>query len=162
MTPTNYPQHCLFCQEHFRLEQLFSNQHFFAVADGSPVNPGHLLIIPYRHIEDYFSLSRAEATSLYDMLIQGKAHCRDERIKQGYEKTLSNKESRGKSKQFAKLAIENWDKKITGYNIGINNGLSAGQTIFHLHIHLIPRFDGDLADPTGGVRFVIPQRGNYR
>ena len=162
MTLENKTQHCLFCQKHFRSEQLFSNQYFFAVADGSPVNPGHLLIIPYRHVEDYFSLNREEAASLYDMLNQGKTHCRDEQIRQGYLRTLANQQGRGKSKQFASLAIENWDKKITGYNIGINNGLSAGQTIFHLHIHLIPRFNGDVADPTGGVRFVIPQRANYR
>jgi diadenosine tetraphosphate (Ap4A) HIT family hydrolase len=50
----------------------------------------------------------------------------------------------------------------TGYNIGVNDGEAAGQTIMHLHVHLIPRFTGDVDDPAGGVRFVIPQRGNYR
>ncbi|RPJ84416.1 MAG: HIT family protein [Acidobacteria bacterium] len=49
-----------------------------------------------------------------------------------------------------------------GYNIGINDGPAAGQTVMHLHIHVIPRFDGDVDDPAGGVRFVIPERGNYR
>ena len=49
-----------------------------------------------------------------------------------------------------------------GYNIGINVGEAAGQTVFHLHVHVIPRYRGDVADPTGGVRHVIPQRGNYR
>jgi len=49
-----------------------------------------------------------------------------------------------------------------GYNIGINDGEAAGQTVMHLHVHLIPRFDGDVDDPAGGVRFVIPERGNYR
>jgi diadenosine tetraphosphate (Ap4A) HIT family hydrolase len=49
-----------------------------------------------------------------------------------------------------------------GYNIGINAGEAAGQTVMHLHVHLIPRFAGDVDDPTGGVRFVIPERGNYR
>lgn len=48
-----------------------------------------------------------------------------------------------------------------GYNIGINCGAAAGQTIFHLHIHLIPRFQGDVADPRGGVRYVIPHKANY-
>jgi ATP adenylyltransferase len=48
-----------------------------------------------------------------------------------------------------------------GYNIGVNCGAAAGQTIFHLHIHLIPRFLGDVADPRGGVRHVIPGKGNY-
>jgi diadenosine tetraphosphate (Ap4A) HIT family hydrolase len=48
-----------------------------------------------------------------------------------------------------------------GYNIGINCGASAGQTIFHLHVHLIPRYAGDVADPRGGVRHVIPDKANY-
>ena len=49
-----------------------------------------------------------------------------------------------------------------GYNIGINIGEAAGQTIPHLHVHVIPRFIGDVDDPTGGVRLVIPEKGNYR
>lgn len=48
------------------------------------------------------------------------------------------------------------------YNIGINDGEAAGQTVMHLHVHVIPRFEGDVDDPAGGVRFVIPERGNYR
>jgi len=49
-----------------------------------------------------------------------------------------------------------------GYNLGLNVGLAAGQTVMHLHLHLIPRFTGDVDDPTGGVRLVIPDKGNYR
>ncbi len=48
-----------------------------------------------------------------------------------------------------------------GYNIGINNGLSAGQTVMHLHIHIIPRYDGDMDNPSGGVRGVIPKKQSY-
>ncbi len=48
-----------------------------------------------------------------------------------------------------------------GYNVGINDGAAAGQTVAHLHIHLIPRFEGDLTDPRGGVRWVIPERARY-
>ena len=49
-----------------------------------------------------------------------------------------------------------------GYNVGFNSGRAAGQTVGHLHIHVIPRYDGDVDDPRGGVRFVIPERGNYK
>ena len=49
-----------------------------------------------------------------------------------------------------------------GFNIGVNVGQAAGQTVFHLHLHVIPRYDGDTPDPTGGVRHVIPGKGNYR
>lgn len=60
-----------------------------------------------------------------------------------------------------KAALDN-DRHPDGYNIGINVGAAAGQTVMHLHVHVIPRFAGDVDDPTGGVRFVIPSRGNYR
>jgi len=46
-------------------------------------------------------------------------------------------------------------------NIGINAGAAAGQTVFHLHVHVIPRYSGDVEDPRGGVRHVIPSKGNY-
>lgn len=49
----------------------------------------------------------------------------------------------------------------SGYNIGINSGASAGQTVFHCHIHLIPRYDGDMEDPRGGVRGVKPDKQKY-
>ena len=48
-----------------------------------------------------------------------------------------------------------------GYNIGINNGIASGQTIFHLHVHIIPRYNGDVDDPRGGVRGVIPDKQKY-
>jgi diadenosine tetraphosphate (Ap4A) HIT family hydrolase len=52
--------------------------------------------------------------------------------------------------------------KPTGFNTGINQGKSAGQTVDHLHIHIIPRSDGDVEDPTGGVRNIINELGNYK
>ena len=53
------------------------------------------------------------------------------------------------------------DSSVTGFNIGINSGESAGQTIFHCHIHLIPRRNGDTPNPRGGVRGVIPDKMGY-
>jgi ATP adenylyltransferase len=61
----------------------------------------------------------------------------------------------------AKEEITVNDKTVTGFNIGINNGESAGQTIFHCHIHLIPRRNKDVDDPRGGVRHIIPDKGYY-
>lgn len=55
------------------------------------------------------------------------------------------------------------DKEFSpsGYNIGINDGADAGQTVPHLHIHLIPRYEGDVADPRGGVRWIFPDKADY-
>ena len=60
----------------------------------------------------------------------------------------------------AKAAAER-DVHPEGYNIGINDGPAAGQTVPHLHIHLVPRFMGDVPDPRGGVRWVIPDKADY-
>jgi diadenosine tetraphosphate (Ap4A) HIT family hydrolase len=63
--------------------------------------------------------------------------------------------------QFAKGNTQSKDKTITGFNIGINNGESAGQSVLHCHIHLIPRRIGDVENPRGGVRHIIVGKGNY-
>ncbi len=91
----------------------------------------HLLIVPKRHTADYFSLTETERRDA-DRLIQ---ICR---------KRISEK-----------------DSTVTGFNVGMNSGESAGQTIFHCHIHLIPRRDGDTPSPRGGVRLVIPEKMGY-
>lgn len=109
---------------------LFENDLAYSLLDKSPVNPGHLLIIPKRHIADFFHCSHAEKEALLYLLDEAKSYL---------------------------------DGKHTpaGYNIGINVGAVAGQTIFHVHLHLIPRYHGDVANPRGGVRGVIPDRQNY-
>jgi diadenosine tetraphosphate (Ap4A) HIT family hydrolase len=60
-----------------------------------------------------------------------------------------------------RTAILTEDPQVTGFNIGINAGKSAGQTIFHVHVHLIPRREGDVEEPRGGVRGVIPSKQGY-
>jgi ATP adenylyltransferase len=121
---------CLFCnisKERIILE----NDLAYAIHDGFPVTEMHSLIIPKRHIYDYFDLTKDELFAC-DQLIK------------------SLKES---------ILIS--DSSINGFNIGMNSGESAGQTIFHCHIHLIPRRSGDVVNPRGGVRNIIPGKGNY-
>ena len=102
-----------------------------ALYDNYPVTEGHLLVIPIRHVRDYFSMSAKERTDA-DRLIE---ILRD--------RTLMD------------------DPSVTGFNIGTNIGASAGQTVFHAHIHLIPRRDGDCEEPRGGVRGVIDGKRCY-
>lgn len=107
------------------------NKLAYAIRDGFPVTSMHTLIIPKRHLRDYFELQNDELVSCSELIHS----LRDEMIK--------------------------LDSSITGFNIGINNGESSGQTIFHCHIHLIPRRDGDVPNPRGGVRHIIPGKGDY-
>ncbi len=122
---------CLFCQLLATIEVEASYKSVVAIADQYPVSEHHLLILPRRHVKDYFSLT-----------LQEKLHA---------DRLL----------QACKNIIVKRDSSVTGFNIGINCGESAGQTIFHCHIHLIPRRSGDTASPRGGVRGVIPDKMAY-
>ena len=121
---------CIFCQIP-KDRILFENNLIYAIFDGFPVTKYHSLIIPKRHIKDFFDLSEDELLSANKILHQMKEHI---------------------------LSI---DESVTGFNIGMNAGESAGQTVFHCHIHLIPRRDEDVEDPRGGVRHTIPGKGSY-
>jgi len=121
---------CLFCNIP-PVRIILENELAYAVRDGYPVTEMHSLIIPKRHIQDYFDLTTEELIAC-DQLIR----------------SLKNE-------------ISNSDQSVNGFNIGINSGETAGQTIFHCHIHLIPRRTGDVDNPRGGVRNVIPGMGNY-
>lgn len=77
-----------------------------------------------------------------------------------FELTDEEKRDLDNAIQLAKAIIEQ-ALKPDGYNIGMNCGAAAGQTVFHFHCHVIPRYNGDMDDPRGGVRHVIPSKGNY-
>jgi diadenosine tetraphosphate (Ap4A) HIT family hydrolase/5-methylcytosine-specific restriction endonuclease McrA len=108
------------------------NELAYVYLDGFPVTEGHRLIIPKRHTADYFDLGQAEVNACHQLL------------------------------EAQKLLIQQSDTSVTGFNVGINIGEDAGQTVSHCHIHLIPRRVGDTKDPIGGVRNVIPEAGNYK
>ncbi len=119
---------CLFCN--MQRDTLYEDDCCFAIYDAYPVNPGHALIIPKRHIKTYFEANEQEVRSFHRALHAVKALL---------------------------------DKRYNpdGYNIGINVDEAAGQSVFHLHIHLIPRYNGDMKNPRGGVRGVIPEKRGY-
>ena len=107
-----------------------ANDEALAIRDGFPVSDGHTLVLPRRHVADWWGATDAQRRAI-DALVRACRVALD--------------------REFAPA----------GYNIGINNGAAAGQTVFHLHVHLIPRYAGDVPDPRGGVRHVLPGRGNY-
>ena len=114
-----------------RQKIIFTSKFFFVVRDSYPVTKLHTLIIPHRHVSSFFDLNDNEFNDLNKIL----------------------------KKQ--RQSLLDLDKEITGFNIGVNAGADAGQTIMHVHIHLIPRRKGDIENPRGGVRGVIPSKQKY-
>ena len=106
-------------------------KHFYVIRDAFPVTPLHSLIITKRHVVSYFQCSKEEHDEIPIIL------------------------------DTQKTELKILDDTITGFNIGMNIGEDAGQTIFHCHIHIIPRRQGDTANPRGGVRGVIPIKQSY-
>jgi len=128
MNDPNNP--CLFCVIR-KKELVFENELAYASYDSYPVSIHHCLIIPKRHINDFFELTDSEIIACNQLI------------------------------KKAKKQIEIEDPTVSGYNIGANSGIVAGQSIMHCHIHLIPRREGDVDNPQGGVRSVIPSKQHY-
>jgi diadenosine tetraphosphate (Ap4A) HIT family hydrolase len=95
------------------------------IRDGYPVSPGHTLLIPNRHVVDWFDLNAEEVVDLLT------------------------------ATRDAKIVLDS-ELHPDGYNLGVNAGVAAGQTVMHVHLHLIPRFVGDTPDPRGGIRHCVP------
>jgi len=123
------PLTCPFCNP-AEDEIVLKNNLCYARYDKYPVSPGHLLLIPYRHIPTLFDATDAEHAALLALVREAKALL---------------------DEQF----------RPDGYNVGVNVGKTAGQTVMHLHVHVIPRYTGDVEDPRGGVRGAVPEKRVY-
>ena len=122
---------CLFCNSK-ESGLAAENALAYASYDTYPVSNFHCLIIPKRHVKDYFELSNDEVIACYEL------------IKKIKEEILLK------------------DPLVKGFNIGTNIGKVAGQSVLHCHIHLIPRREGDVENPQGGVRSVIQSKQHYK
>ena len=124
---------CLFCElPADKFEVVDENELCLTLRDSYPVTEGHCLIIPRRHAATYFDMNTAEVEAATGLLHRARSNIQAE------------------------------DSKVSGFNIGMNSGKSAGQSVFHAHIHLIPRRDGDQENPQGGVRKIFPDKAHYR
>ena len=106
-------------------------KYFYIIRDLYPVTNLHSLVIPKRHIVSYFECNQNEYDEIPIIL------------------------------NTQKTELKLTDESITGFNIGMNIGEDAGQTVFHFHIHIIPRRQGDVDNPKGGIRGVIPNKQQY-
>ena len=121
---------CLFCNSQ-KSGLAHENDLAYASFDTYPVSEYHCLVIPKRHIKDYFELNDEEVLSCNQLIKSLKDY------------------------------IIKVDPTVKGFNIGTNAGKISGQSIMHCHIHLIPRREGDVENPQGGVRSVIPSKQHY-
>ena len=115
-----------------RSGSVHENDFAYASYDSYPVSKFHCLIITKRHIKDYFDLSNEELIACNNLI------------------------------KIIKKEIINEDKTVKGFNLGTNIGRISGQSIMHCHFHLIPRREGDVENPQGGVRSVIPLKQHYK
>ena len=106
-------------------------KYFYIIRDLYPVTNLHSLVIPKRHVVSYFECNQNEYDEIPIIL------------------------------NTQKTELKLTDYSITGFNIGMNIGEDAGQTVFHFHIHIIPRRKGDIQNPKGGIRGVIPGKQKY-
>ena len=129
---SSYKEDCIFCNK-TNLKIISTTKYFYIIRDTAyPVTKHHTLIITNRHVDDFFSLNKDEMSELDKILKKQKRELKD------------------------------LDTKISAFNVGVNIGKDAGQSIMHCHIHLIPRRKGDVKDPKGGVRGVIPSKQKYK
>ena len=129
MSDPNNP--CLFCNIN-ESGSAHENDLAYASYDSYPVSEYHCLIIPKRHIKDFFELTNKELIACNDLIKKVK----DE--------------------------ILNKDRTVRGFNIGTNAGKISGQSILHCHFQLIPHIEGNVKNPQGGVRSVIPDKQYYK
>ena len=122
---------CLFCNIK-KSGCAHQNDLAYASYDSYPVSKHHCLIIPKRHIKNYFNLSNEELIACNNLI------------------------------KIIKNEIIDKDKEVKGFNLGTNIGQISGQSILQCHFHLIPRRKGDVENPQGGVRSVIPQKQHYK
>jgi len=152
---------CLFCKIYEQKnDALFENDRFFVILDKFPVNPGHMLIIPIKHIESIDSLSDNDFFYLKKIIFKSKEFLKENNLKGLYENLSPINE---RSLSFIDYVLKSQYIHTTpdGYNFGLNEGKAAGQTIEHLHFHLIPRYFNDVTNPAGGIRYVIYDKANY-
>jgi diadenosine tetraphosphate (Ap4A) HIT family hydrolase len=124
----NSSNKCLFCNPHRNINLIAESATAYAMFDGYPVSKGHALLVPKRHVANYFELPFKEQSACWFM---------------------ANKVQEILSKEF----------EPDGFNVGININKDAGQNMMHASIHIIPRYQGDVAGNKGGMRYVKASYG---
>ncbi len=165
MTHTQHEPDCYFCEVSAgRADPLiFENRSFVGVFDTHPVNPGHALIIPRRHVVSLFELDEMEQSDYFHAIHGVRQVVETTDLTDLYRNMLIRGDLRERPKDHIEtvLNLPFLGNQPDAYTVGNNDGRAAGRSIDHLHVILLPRYIGDVLDPRGGIRNVIPDRAKY-
>ena len=154
---------CFFCKNYADKERiLFENDSFYSRFDDFPVSAGHLLVIAKRHTDSILDLTKKEWEELLAVIKENLDIIEQTDLPKLY-KGLLEKTVDSKAIPYLEKALRQADqnKNNEGFNIGVNEKEAAGQSIPHLHIHVIPRFLRDVNNPRGGVRNILDNIRSY-
>lgn len=165
MTSVPPNQDCYFCRVSAGLADplIFENRSFVGIFDTNPVNPGHALVIPRRHVVSLFELNQSEQADYFDAIYGVRQVIETTDMTELYQNMLNRGDLRERRKDHIEtvLTLPFLGQNPDAYTVGNNDGRAAGRSIDHLHIILLPRYKGDVADPRGGIRNVVPDRAKY-
>ncbi len=142
---------------------IFENQSFISIFDTNPVNPGHALIMPKRHFISIFNLNETEHGDYFEAINSVKQIIESTDMKSLYKEMLKRDYLKDRPKDHIEtvLKLPFLEKQPNAYTLGNNDGREAGRSINHLHVIMLPRYKGDVENPSGGIRNIIPARAQY-
>lgn len=165
MSNTQSTKDCYFCKVSSGQADpfIYQNSSFVCIFDTNPVNPGHALVIPRRHVVSLFDLNDQEQADYFDAVRGVKGVIESTDLTELYKEMMTRDylQERPMDHIETVLQLPFLGKKPEAYTVGNNDGRAAGRSIDHLHVILLPRYIGDVEDPRGGIRNVIPDRAKY-
>lgn len=153
---------CFFCNADSKLF-LVENDYFYSVLDEYPVSPGHALVVPKTHIASLRELPSFQGAAMIEIVQKTLSKLSARTLRDFYSKKIvDSKDEKSKVLCETALTLLNKHTALEDFNLGVNDGPGAGQTIPHLHIHVMPRFVNDSGVGIGGVRHIFPVKGDYK
>lgn len=166
MNSSRTDQTCYFCRVSNGEADpfIFENRSFVSIFDTNPVNPGHALVIPRRHVVSIFDLNETEQADYFDAIRGVKLVIETTDLPDLYQNMMHRDYLQDRPMDHIEtvLRLDFLGNKPDAYTVGNNDGRAAGRSIDHLHVILLPRYNGDVENPRGGIRNVIPSRANYQ